>query len=224
MSRHALEVETPARASERWSPDEQLIAAVLAGGSRHKMADLDTPDRCWVVAGLTLAGLVAEDIKDRLSCSLRLVRAIRAEPMTQMCLIYQREVDHFRNEMRLAEAGRDAAHRAMAEIVSDRNKAKEQLDRVLDARLVGEPVDACGQGHLMVSWNVYWHRGRRWCRECHAQRQRDYRLAKRFGITPKNVRDARAGGYLDAMIADLTHVQSVLQGTSTAQLSRHAAS
>lgn len=202
--------ETP-RIAERWSPDEQMVSAVLAGGGRHRMADLDTPDRCWLVAGLTLAGMTAEDIRDRLGCSLRLVRAIRAEPMTQLCLIYQREVATFANEMRLAQSAAHEHVRALREVVSDRNKLKEQLDRVIDARLVGDPVDTCGKGHLMVAWNVYWHGGRRWCRECHAARQRDYRLARRLALPVKVVRSAREAGELDQLI------QNVLHRTSTAQ-------
>lgn len=203
--------------TERWAPDDGLVAAVRSGGGRHQMSELDTPDRCWLVAGLTLAGMTAEDIRDRLSCSLRLVRAIRAEPMTQLAVIYQREVEAFANEMRLASSAAAEHRRAMTEVVSERNKLKEQLDRVLDARLVGETVDACGKGHLMVGWNVYWHGGRRWCRECHAARQRDYRLARRLNVAVRLVRDARETGTLDEF------VQSVLRTASTTQLSRHAA-
>ena len=73
-------------APTRWEPDEQLVPAVLASVRGYSMAALSFPDRCWVVAGLTLAGLTAEEIAERLACSLRLVRSLRAEDMTQVCL------------------------------------------------------------------------------------------------------------------------------------------
>lgn len=196
---------------ERWEPDDQLISAVRCGNGSRRMSDLVDADRSWVVAGLTLAGLTAEDIADRLSCSLRLVRSVRAADMTQVCMILQRESLHFSQEMRLLESELAQVRRDLAAIGVDRDRLKGQLDRVLDARLVGQPVDTCGQGHLMVGWNVYWHGGRRWCRECHALRQRDYRLARKLGVAPRAVREARQQGDLD------TFVESVLAATSTDQ-------
>lgn len=196
----------------RWLPDDQLIEAVRHGCGSRRMSELTDADRCWVVAGLGAAGLTAEDIADRLHCSLRLVRSIRAETMTQVCALYQQEVAAFANSSALAESDLRAVRRELATMTEDRDRLRGQLDRVIDARLAGEPVDACGRGHLMVDWNVYWHGGRRWCRECHAERQRDYRLAKRLGVSPADVRAAREGGAIDAFI------ESVLAAGSTAQL------
>ena len=89
---------------DRWHPDEQLVAAVLAG-SAARMSDLNDSDRAWVVAGLMSAHLTAEDIADRLGCSLRLVRAIRALPLTAVCLYALQESANFTDELRLAQAG-----------------------------------------------------------------------------------------------------------------------
>jgi hypothetical protein len=69
----------PLRAGQ-WEPDTNLVAYGLLGGLRA--VDLSGPDRAWVVAGLTAAGLTAEETARRLHCSLRLVRQIRVEPMT----------------------------------------------------------------------------------------------------------------------------------------------
>lgn len=174
------------------------------------MSELSDADRCWVVAGLSVvANMTAEDIADRLHCSLRLVRSIRAETMTQVCVIYHREVAAFSNSSALAESELRAVRRSLAEAEAEATRLKSQLDRVIDARLTGEPVDTCGRGHLMVDWNVYWHSGRRWCRQCHAERQRDYRLARRLGVPATLVRDAREAGDLDAFI------ESVLRADST---------
>lgn len=71
---------TVAQRVERWEPDLHLLVHAKMGGCRA--VDLTGPDRAWVVAGLTAAGLTADEIADRLHCSLRLVRQIKAEPMT----------------------------------------------------------------------------------------------------------------------------------------------
>lgn len=203
----------------RWAPDEQLIAAVRCGSGAHKMAELADPDRAWVVAGLTLAGLTADDIKDRLGCSLRLVRSIRAWPMTQVCLLLQTESQHFAQQMALSESDARALRRELTVLTDERDRYKGQLDRVIDARLVGKPVDVCGQGHLMVDHNVYWHGGRRWCRECHATRQRDYRLARKLGVAARAVRAAREAGDLDGfvtrVVSSRAHGNDVLHPAST---------
>lgn len=203
---------------DRWAPDDQLIAAVRCGSGSRKMADLSDPDRSWVVAGLTLAGLTADDIADRLTCSLRLVRSIRAADMTQVCLLLQTESQHFAQQMALADSDARMLRRDLTDMTSERDRLKSQLDRVIDARLTGETVDVCGQGHLMADWNVYWHDGRRWCRECHATRQRDYRLARKLGVSARQVRQARSAGLLDSLIANVLHVRS------TVDTAAHAAS
>lgn len=185
----------------RWQPDDQLISAVRCGNGSRRMSDLQDADRSWVVAGLTLAGLTAEDIADRLSCSLRLVRSVRAADMTQVCVILQRESLHFSQELRLAQSELAQSLRDLAVVIQERDRIKGQLDRVIDARLVGAPVSVCNQGHVMTDWNVWIdRRGRRWCRECHATRQRDYRLSRKLGVSPARVREARRAGELDAFI------------------------
>ncbi len=161
----------------RWEPDEQLVAAVLAGSSAT-MGSLATPDRCWLVAGLTLHGLTAEDIADRMSCSLRLVRAIRAEDMTQVCLRMQQETRHFHDELRLAHSEARTQAAALAAMTGERDRLRVQVDRILDAHAVGaKPCAKCGTP--MAGYNVYTWRSNAYCRECHRQRQARYRARAR---------------------------------------------
>lgn len=159
----------------RWEPDDQLVPAVLAGVRAYRMATLAHPDRCWVVAGLTLHGLTAEDIAERLSCSLRLVRALRADDMTQVCLRVQRETDSFRDELRLAHTERRAARIALEAKDLEIEQLRAQVRRLI------APADGprCSRGHEMTKYNTYERGGRRWCRECHRERQATYRLKSR---------------------------------------------
>lgn len=159
----------------RWEPDDQLVPAVLAGVRAYRMALLSHPDRCWVVAGLTLAGLTAEDIAERLSCSLRLVRALRADDMTQVCLRVQRETDSFRDELRLAHTERRAARLACQAKDLEIAQLRAQVHRLIT------PADGprCSRGHAMTKYNTYHRNGRNFCRECHRERQAAYRLKSR---------------------------------------------
>ena len=161
------------RPVQRWEPDELLMAAVLAG-SKRTMSDLSPPDRCWLVAGLTLARLTAEDIADRMRCSLRLVRTIRAEDMTQVCIRMQEETAHFTNEVRLARSEHRAAIAALDRMTGERDRLRVQLDRLLDAHLVGDnPCPRCGTP--VAGYNAYVWRERTFCRECHRRRNAAYR-------------------------------------------------
>lgn len=161
-------------APTRWEPDDQLVAAVLAGVRGHRMSALAHPDRCWVVAGLTLAGLTAEDIAERLACSLRLVRALRAEDMTQVCLRTQREAAAFADELRLADTERRAARIALEAKAVEVDQLRAQVRRLI------APTEGprCGRGHEMTKYNTYERNGRRWCRECHRERQAVYRARR----------------------------------------------
>lgn len=62
-----------------WRPDKHLIDAALAG--RIYAKQLPGPDRAWLIAQLTHRGMAAAFIAERLHCSPRLVKSIRAEPV-----------------------------------------------------------------------------------------------------------------------------------------------
>jgi hypothetical protein len=161
----------------------QLIPAVLAGGGR-KMSQLAAPDRCWVVAGLTVAGLTAGDIADRLDCSLRLVRSIRADDMTAVCVYVQTESRNFADELRLAQTAAKGQAMRVGELSQELGRTKDKLNRLIDAHIVG--ARCCPKcGTPMDRWNDYVCNGKSYCRACHRERQKAYReRSKEFSGLP----------------------------------------
>lgn len=172
--------------SVRWEPDEQLIACAMNGG--RTMKDLAPPDRSWAVAGMTLKGLTADDIADRLGCSLRLVRSIRAEPMTVLAGLYLSEVDHFTDELRLRDSELRGLRVDLSEALTEAARTRDKLGRLLDAHMVGA-VDTCHRGHPMTEYNTYRvtskadGRERRHCRECRRDRAAAARLTSKTVVT-----------------------------------------
>lgn len=169
---------------DRWSPDHQLVPAYLAG--RRPEVSPSLADRAWSVAGLTLAGKTADDIAARLGCSLRLIRAIRGEPMTQVCLFYQRESSTFRDEIRLARSELRAAQHTIAMLEAEIARIKQQL-----ANLIGPRQFRCG--HSTDRYNVYEHHGRRYCRTCRRQHSAGYTERKSQGLPARRLRSSHAG-------------------------------
>lgn len=165
---------------QRWEPDEQLVPSVLASPKASKrMQDLPGPDRCWLVAGLTVHGLTAKDIADRTGCSIRLVKSIRAEDMTQVCVVALRETKAFDAELRLVRSELAVKDREQAETEAELGRVRLQLDRMIDAQITGGAVPVCSAGHAMTPYNTYIQKstGKRFCRECHRDRQKRYRQA-----------------------------------------------
>lgn len=124
----------------------------------------------------------------RLGCSLRLVRTIRSEPLTQVCMFYQREVAAFEDELRLA--GSD--HRSLAEQLA---VTEAELDRVKSqlARFIGRVAfPKCG--HPMDRYNTYeWTdskgRTKRSCRRCHRERMAETRKTGKNTPLNDEIRD-----------------------------------
>lgn len=163
--------------ADRWHPDDQLIPAVLAGGPQ-RMADLGPADRAWVVAGLRLKGHTAEAIADRLACSLRLVRSVSAEPITAVAMLYMREVEAFTDTYRMTDMEVQRLSRALADTAAERDRYKDQLDRMIDRMMTGEAVPTFGKcGHPRTRYNTYTapKTGKESCRMCHADAQAAYR-------------------------------------------------
>lgn len=149
----------------------------MAGGGR-KMSQLPTPDRCWVVAEMTILGLTAEEIADRLDCSLRLVRSIRAEDMTAVCTYVLTETRNFDNELCLARSQSSHLSGVLRETQKELERTKSKLDRMIDAHIVG--ARCCPKcGTPMTGYNVYTCNGKDYCRECHRIRSRDHRRRTR---------------------------------------------
>lgn len=65
-----------------WLPDDGLVEKARMMG--QPIATMTNEDRIWVVVSLSALGWTAQDIADRLSCSLRLIRNIKAEPAAQL--------------------------------------------------------------------------------------------------------------------------------------------
>lgn len=163
---------------QRWSPDELLIPAVLCGGTR-RMSDLSAADRAWLVAGLTRAGVTAESIADRMSCSLRLVRTIKADPMTALATMMQAESDNFANEMRLLRSEHSRALAAADAAQAELESARRQIARLTTAAAARRATH-CTAGHALTLYNTYVaSTGKRYCRECHRLRQARYRSQRR---------------------------------------------
>lgn len=145
------------------------------------MASFSLGDRCLIVAGMVQAGLTGEDIKDRMKCSVRSVRSLAAHPMTQLCKLYADETRHFRQELSLRDSELAGLRAALADAEGERDRYQRQLHNVIDADAVGEKVRFCPKDHALVPWNTYTNprTGKRSCRQCHADRQRDLRAQQR---------------------------------------------
>ena len=163
---------------ERWHPDEHMVAAVLSvPKSSWKMTELSDADRAWLVAGLMLAGVTAQDIADRTGCSKRLVRAIRAEDITQMAWLWQTETRALSDELRVERCEHVLTRREVADARAEVDRLRAQLDQIVDAHVAGTLRTFRRCGHPMVRYNVYEHGGRKWCRECERMRKRESRRA-----------------------------------------------
>lgn len=162
----------------RWEPDLQMAAAVLSmPKSSRKLTEMELPDRCWLVAFLTVAGCTAENIAERCRCSVRLVRAVRAEPMTQLCEFFHAELRRQETELRVERIDHAATRRDLGSAASAVARLRTQMEQLLDAHVAGD-VGTFRCGHPKVPYNVYRNQGREYCRECGRDRVARYRAAR----------------------------------------------
>ena len=103
-----------------WTPDEHLVPCALAG--RVDVRSLPGPDRVHVISELTRTGLTAVEVADRLSCSLRFVRQVNADPMSAM-------YEYARTVADEADRVRDDAQREAARLARERDEARAAADR-----------------------------------------------------------------------------------------------
>lgn len=172
-----------------------MVAAVLSTPKfRMKMTDLSEPDRSWLVAGLTLAGMTAHGIAERLSCSLRLVRTIRAEDMTQVCLLAQHREQALTNELRKMELEYRLARLGLDAKDAEVTRLQRQLDQILDAYTAGTLHTFRRCGHPKVGYNVYRSQGREYCRECRRAWDQTHRKAGTTSVSVRAERKKRATG------------------------------
>lgn len=172
--------------SRDWQPDPHLIPAVLAAGNRAIASIKSKQDRCWLVAGLKVEGLTAEDMRDRLKCSLRLIRSLLAEDMTTVCLLYHAESMAFREELRLSRHELTVRTRELSDTVAEAIRVREQRDRMIDMAMTGDPIRVCRRaGHVMDKYNTYTDpgTGKTSCRQCRHDAVKRSRDRNNSGIT-----------------------------------------
>lgn len=133
--------------SGKWEPDPHLIDAANQG--RLRMADLSLADRSWVVAGLQAGGLTAGETAMRLRCSLRLIRTIRADPMTSVCLFaMEQSVVMAAACAQLQRQVADAQRQTFVE-AQRLNTMKAERDRLVDT-LAGRKPAAVRPGDRLI--------------------------------------------------------------------------
>ncbi len=108
-----------------WEPDEQVVDAVLDG--RATLETRADEDRAVVVATLSERGESVEQIADRLSCCTRVVKRLRAAPLTRTLV----------RAMRAEQAQAAAESKARRTAGADSVVAAEQARRIsqLDAQV-----------------------------------------------------------------------------------------
>lgn len=170
----------------KWSPDDQLLPALLAGSRTIRYAELSPGDRAWAIAGLRRAGVTAEAIEAQMTCSLRQVRAVAAQPAAILATFYMNESEAFADTLRMYQGEVARLTREAADAITERDRYREQLGRMIDAAMTGElgpTFPKCS--HPKTRYNTYEHRkngeltGKTSCRMCHAEAQAEYRARKR---------------------------------------------
>lgn len=79
-----------------WIPDDGLVEKVRLVGYSIKDLPEDSKDldRIWIVVSLSALGWTAQEIADRMDCSLRLIRNIKAEQPAYALAAYAFELRH----------------------------------------------------------------------------------------------------------------------------------
>lgn len=101
-----------------WEPDPQVVDAVLDG--RASLDTLTDADRCVVVAELSERGESVDQIADRLRCCTRVVKRLRADPLTRTLV----------RAMRAEAAHAAAESKARRAAGADSTVAAEQARRI----------------------------------------------------------------------------------------------
>lgn len=111
-----------------------MVDAVLSmPKASRKMTELSGPDRSWLVAGLTLAGVTADEIAERTGCSRRLVMAIRAEDMTQVCKLAQQQVSELDAELSAERSAHSVTRRDLVVSRAESARLRAQVGQLLKA-------------------------------------------------------------------------------------------
>ena len=167
-----LRGEDPAGLPSEWRPDELMVAEVWATPKSFvHMTKLSAADRAWLVAGLSVRGMVAEEIADRTHCSLRLIRTIRSWEMTQVCRWVHEQTAVLEAELSGERSGHALTRRELGDARRESARLRGQLDQLVDALTAGGRVETFRCGHPKVRYNTYCNGGKSYCRECRRDRQ-----------------------------------------------------
>ncbi|QFP94693.1 hypothetical protein I5G59_gp73 [Mycobacterium phage LilMcDreamy] len=167
-----------------WQPDALLVPALLAG-SPTRMDDLCGADRAWAVVVMTDdEGLTADEIADRLDCSLRLVRTVLAGPEVVLTRLYRAEVEAFERTLDMTGGEVQRLATALGETEADRDRIQHQRDRLLQSALAEREGQTFRCGCPMTRYNTYVSpRGKRGCRKHRAEAVARHR-ARMVGSQP----------------------------------------
>lgn len=113
-----------------WTPDDNLVATAQAG--KVAVKTLGCEDRSWVVAGLTARGITADDAAKLLGCSLRLIRQIRAHPLTTMALYAQTVAVDVETTTSRARTEQRAAAYELEDLKMTAERYKRQRDDLIE--------------------------------------------------------------------------------------------
>lgn len=175
-----LPAEDSAGLPSDWRPDELMVAEVLgAPKSFVHMTKLPAADRAWLVAGLSVRGMVAEEIADRTHCSLRLIRTIRSWEMTQVCRWVHEQTAVLEAELSGERSQHSHTRRELAGVRRDVDRFRVQVDQLVAKLRADEPIRKCYRGHHLGEGSVYRSGGREYCRECNRENTVAYRKRKR---------------------------------------------
>lgn len=166
----------------RWSPDELLVPAILAG-SRTTMADLGAADRAWAVLTLRDAGHTAKFIAEMMGCSVRTVYDVLADEVGQVMRRYMDTAEHFDQEHRMAASEVARLDRTLTETAMERDRYRDQLRRVLDQLMGGDsytgPRFRCGCPRTRYNTYTAPKTGKSGCRYHRTMAQARYRERQR---------------------------------------------
>jgi DNA-binding CsgD family transcriptional regulator len=157
---------------ERWRPDLHMVDAVLSmPKASRRLTELDMPDRCWLVAGLTVRGLTAKQIAERCGCSERLAKAVRAEAAYQVAIVAHEELQAITHQLHAESSEHSHTRRELQVCRSEHDRVRMQFDQLISSHLTGRvPVFPKCQ-HPQLKHNVRERGGKRFCRECDRLRQ-----------------------------------------------------
>jgi len=173
-----------------WLPDSIMVDEVNGSPKSFlHMTRLPHPDRAYLVAGLTVRGMKAEEIADRTHCSLRLIRTIRSWEMTDVCKWVHGQTIELEGQLSKERSAHSLTRRELEDSVAREARLQRQLDQLVAALGRGEKIETFrGCKHPKVAWNTYTQNGvdakgrpfsREFCRECNNDRATQYRARRK---------------------------------------------